>query len=108
MLAAAIALALAYWGPSTCQTVVHVQALPGDVLGQTYNYNGEWCEVQVDARRWRWGLLCSTILHEYGHAHGRGHSPGVMSPVLVGTLEPCRGKRPARYRPGARILLTAP
>jgi hypothetical protein len=108
MLASAIALAIAFWGPPppACATVAyHVASLPEPVLGQMAYYDG-WCEVQIDRRPWRWGPLCSTLVHETGHAHGLGHSTDesdVMFPVLLRTADACRGKRPSRYPRGTVI-----
>lgn len=126
MLAAAIAVAVAAWHPMPA-FAVHVYQLPRGVLGQTACYPSiderQWCELRIDARRWRWRVLCSVVVHEAGHAAGYRdpvgvhrsdgtvdllHSPdprNVMYPALVRTADACRGKRPARYSPGAVVDL---
>lgn len=108
MLAASIAVALAFWGPAPCTLVYHVAALePANVAGTEWR-DGIYCQIRIDARRWRWGELCSVIVHETGHAHGLRHSSDprdVMYPVLTRTADACRGKRPARYPPGTMISL---
>ena len=107
MLAAAVALALSYWGPTPCTPVVHVHALERGVLGQTTRM-GDWCEVEIQSRTWRWGMLCSVVVHEMGHAAGHGHSTDrmdVMYPELVRTADVCRGRRPPQFGPGAVIRL---
>ena len=107
MLAAAIAVAIAAWGPLPCTPAVHVHELDRGVLGQTTRM-GAWCEVEIQSRAWRWGMLCSVVVHEYGHAKGLGHSTdrrNVMYPELVRTADVCRGKRPAQFAPGAVIRL---
>jgi hypothetical protein len=106
MWAASIAVALALWGPPPCAMVVKVAELDG-ALGRA-TYGGPVCLIEVDARRWRWWSLCSTVLHEWGHTHGQPHggSPGdLMYPALVRMADPCRGQRPPRYRRGAVIRL---
>lgn len=113
MLAAAIAVALAYWGTPPCQPVVHVHQLDqaSGVLGIAHPTLAGYCEVEIAARAWRWGTLCSVLVHEVGHLHGLKHSTDpqdVMYPELVRTADACRGRRPARYGPGAVIRLTVP
>ena len=103
---AAIAVAVALWGPAPCAVQPHVAEL-GTVVrdGQELRVMGlarpttPWgtCEVLVDEGVWTWGQLCSVMVHEYGHQYGLGHSPdpmNVMHETLWRTADACRGKAP--------------
>jgi hypothetical protein len=106
MLAAAVALAFTYWGVPPCP--VHVAPLEANVLGETRYLNGECGEIVIRPGPWRWNRLCSTVLHEAGHAAGLPHSEDQRSPMfgeLIRTADACKGRRPAQYRPGAVIRL---
>jgi hypothetical protein len=111
MLAASIAVALAFWGPApppcTVDTV-HVVEFPGGGVWGTAWVGTDPCIVEVASRRWKWWELCAVVVHEYGHVYGRGHSPDpddVMHATLTGPTPACRGKRPADIRRGSRHLL---
>ena len=106
MLAAAIAVAIALWGPPPCVAAYHVADLEGDVLGQVVHHDPTYCEVLIDRRPWRWWQLCAVVVHEAGHTHGLPHSAdplNVMYPELWRPADVCRGKRPAQYPRGAVI-----
>jgi hypothetical protein len=110
MLAASIAVALAFWGPAPPPCTiepVRVVDFPGDAWGTAWT-GGPVCTVEVASRRWKWWELCAVVVHEYGHAYGHGHSEDpddVMSPLLTGPVRACRGKRPPDIRRGSRHLL---
>ena len=108
MLAAAVALAIGYWGPVPCPTAVHVQPLPPPVIGQAWRHTDGTCEIVIASGEYRWKILCSVVLHEHGHLVGQPHSPDAMSPmfpVLWRTADACRGRRPAQFPAGFRIRL---
>jgi predicted Zn-dependent protease len=111
VLAASIAVALAFWGAPqpACQTVAYHVADTGDALGLFVNHGNGYCEVQIKAKRWRFGPLCHVVVHETGHAAGVDHSPdemSVMFPFYWRTTEICRGKRPPEFPRGAVIELS--
>lgn len=104
---AAIAVAVALWGPAPGPVAYHVAQL-GEPWGMAIQHEAGWWEVQVKARRWSWRDLCTVVVHETGHVHGLGHSRdpmNVMYPRVVREADACRGKRPAQYRRGAVIDL---
>jgi hypothetical protein len=106
MLAASIAVALAFWGPPPCELQVKVAELDG-ALGRA-TYGGEVCLVEIDARRWKWWELCYAMLHEVGHTHSLPHSEdprSVMFPSLERPADACTGRRPADIRARSRHLL---
>ena len=40
------------------------------------------CRVVLNsARSWNWDMLCTTVVHEYGHLAGHGHSDDQASPM---------------------------
>lgn len=106
MLAASIAVALAFWGTPPCATRVDVANLEPPIVGTAAIYPNGRCEIQIARIDWQWKWLCAVVVHEYGHAMGLPHSEdpmNVMFPVLWRRAEPCIGKRPPQYRRGAVI-----
>ncbi len=78
--------------PCSGSVRVRFWRLRSDTLGVA-KWDGMWdipsdqrtgCEVVLNSRKaWPWTTLCTTVVHEYGHLAGRGHSdrPGsVMDP----------------------------
>jgi hypothetical protein len=106
--AAAIAVALGFWGTPPCDTQFRVAELD-DALGVA-TYGGPHCLVEIDARAWRWRTLCYAVVHETGHTHGLPHSAdprSVMFPSLERPADACRGRRPAVFPRGHVIRLDA-
>jgi hypothetical protein len=110
MLAASIAVALAFWGPAPPPCTVEsvrVVDFAGGEWGVAW-VGGPTCPIEIQTRRWKWWELCATVVHEYGHVYGRGHSSDpddVMAPFLSDPAPMCRGKRPADIQRGSRHLL---
>ena len=108
MLAHAIAVALAFWGPPPCGLDIAVAELEPGLAGSAHVYSSGRCTVEVAAGEWRWWELCSVLTHEVGHVHGRVHSDDpfdVMFPVVWRPAENCRGERPAQFRRGEYVRL---
>jgi hypothetical protein len=70
-LAAAIAVAIAFWGPAPCDIHYQRAALPAPVLGQTAMPR---CLIRYSRRIRKQRTLCTIIVHETGHIHGHHHS----------------------------------
>jgi hypothetical protein len=112
MLAASLAIALAWWGPLPCQPVVKVADLSAiEAVGQYTRTGPDTCLVEIHSQEWTFNRLCYAVVHEVGHAAGLGHSAdrrSVMFPRLPPrgrTAAACRGRRPAQYPAGTRIRL---
>lgn len=65
-------------------------------LGRAYRRRCR-IELNVEVYGWRRGasrpLLCTLVVHEYGHLAGQGHSPhprDVMHPRIIRVHPPCR------------------
>ena len=78
------AIAVGVWGePCAERARIRFQALRSDTLGMA-RWDGMWdippgertgCRVLLNTRRtYTWRVLCTTIVHEYGHLAGREHS----------------------------------
>lgn len=83
--------------PVDCPVQIEVRRLPGMVIGHAFR-QGDYCRITLHpAARWSWRILCTTVVHEYGHLAGREHSRNrrsVMYPVVVRTFWRCkRGRR---------------
>jgi predicted Zn-dependent protease len=110
MLAAAVTLALAFWGPLPCVPTVTVADLDAaQAVGRYTLHHDGTCLIEIDSREWTWKDLSYTVLHEYGHAAGLQHSTdrrSVMFPRLPKwTHHAVRGRRPPQYERGERIRL---
>jgi Matrixin len=76
--------------PSGCREprVVPSGELPPGMLG-TYSRP---CTVIVNSGIWSYDRFCTTVVHEYGHLGGLGHSEdpaNVMYPNFVRSFGPC-------------------
>jgi hypothetical protein len=85
-------LAAAFWGqtPACGQPSITAAELPPPVVGVA---DVVGCAITVDPRRFSFaGSACMTILHEYGHLLGYGHSldpNDVMYPLMRRPVWPC-------------------
>jgi hypothetical protein len=86
-------LAAAFWGqtPACGQPSIKPAALPAPVVGRADFAD---CSIVVDPSRLTYaGSACMTVVHEYGHELGLGHSTDpndVMYPVMGKPVWPCK------------------
>ena len=74
--------------------------MSADTLGEA-RWDGMWdipaderegCRVVLNsARSWNWDMLCTTVVHEYGHLAGHGHSDDQASPMHATYARPYPG-----------------
>jgi hypothetical protein len=50
------------------------------------------CRIVLNSRRsWDWARLCTTVVHEWGHLAGHGHSHADDSPMHASYVRPYPG-----------------
>jgi len=98
LLAQSLAIAAMLWGPPACgtPTVVYDNDLPPATLGYADRRS---CTIDLAPSRPAPydtpASLCTTIVHEWGHLAGRGHSTNPRSVLYSRQLQPywrCRDR----------------
>jgi hypothetical protein len=96
LLAQSLAIAALLWGPPACgtPTVATDPTLPAAALGYADRRS---CVIDLPPTRPKsqdnWASICTTIVHEWGHLTGHGHSSNprsVMYPEQVRPYWRCR------------------
>jgi len=108
----ALAVAAQKWGAvCTAPPTAHLRGLRSDTLGMA-TWDGMWdvpsderdgCRILLNSHKgWDWDRLCTTVVHEWGHLAGHGHSDEPGSPMDPSYAQPyggCVRARAARRWP---------
>ena len=101
VVAAARAIAASYWGPEPCAGDITVAwgSLPGSVNALSSWWNpteaygnapeNRHCVVTLNSdASFDWPMLCTVMVHEYGHLSGQQHSPDPANVMYYQYLQP--------------------